>query len=297
MLRSIFVGPSGIRAGFRLALFIFIVVLLRWPLHWLRVGPRQFDPFDAISVLETKLVSFFTIVGGTFVMSKIENVSFSQYGLPPRRAASFDTLAGLLWGFASLSIVMTGLYLAGCYHVDGRALAGSDVARYGLLWAGAFVAVALLEEFSFRGYALTTLASGIEFWPAAVLTSAAFLLLHLSNPGENWMGLTDVFLIGIFFCLTLRQTGDLWFAVATHASWDWGLSYFYSVPDSGVAADGHLLDARLAGPAWLSGGTAGPEGSILTLVLHVAWFVVFLLVYPRFSNRCSRHPDRARTGS
>ena len=94
------------------------------------------------------------------------------------------------------------------------------------------------------------------------------------------MGILGAMVIGFFFCLTLRRTGNLWFAVGFHAAWDWGESYFYSVPDSGGMAPGHLLRSSLQGPHWLTGGTVGPEGSVFLFVLLALMWVVFDRVYP-----------------
>ena len=94
----------------------------------------------------------------------------------------------------------------------------------------------------------------------------------MKNGGEQWQGLLAAAFIGFFFCLTLRRTGNLWFAVGFHAAWDWGETFFYSVPDSGMVAPGHLLSSSLRGSDWLSGGSVGPEGSVFCfVVIAVAW--------------------------
>ena len=123
------------------------------------------------------------------------------------------------------------------------------------------------EEFLFRGYTQFTLASGVGFWPAATMLSAAFGALHLGNGGEDKVGALSVFVIGMFFCLTLRRTGNLWFAVGLHAAFDWGETFLFSVPDSGIVAPGHLLNSSFHGPVWLTGGTVGPEGSVMAFVV------------------------------
>src|SRR5260221_14545857 len=69
------------------------------------------------------------------------------------------------------------------------------------------------------------------------------------------MGLLAAGVIGLFFCLTLRRTGSLWFAVGFHAAWDWGETFVYSVPDSGTIFPGHLLKSSFHGPRWLTGGS------------------------------------------
>src|SRR5216683_1607564 len=96
--------------------------------------------------------------------------------------------------------------------------------------------------------------------------------------GRNfWVGAG---LIGFFLCLTLRRTGDLWWAVGFHMAWDWGESYLYSVPDSGAILPGHLLNSSLHGPDWLTGGSVGPEGSYLVFVVIGALWVLFDRAYP-----------------
>jgi membrane protease YdiL (CAAX protease family) len=77
----------------------------------------------------------------------------------------------------------------------------------------------------------------------------------------------------------LWRTGNLWLAVGAHAGWDWGQSFFFGVSDSGFQAPGHLLNPHAAGPDWLSGGTVGPEGSVLTLILLAMMTVLFLALY------------------
>jgi hypothetical protein len=57
--------------------------------------------------------------------------------------------------------------------------------------------------------------------------------------------------------------------VGFHGGWDWGLSFFYGTPDSGLVLEGHLLATHPRGdPRW-SGGAAGPEGSLLILPLLI----------------------------
>ena len=137
--------------------------------------------------------------------------------------------------------------------------------KFAVFWAVFFLIVGFYEEFFTRGYTQFTLTEAVGFWPAAILLSLGFGALHLENPGESWVGILGAMVIGFFFCLTLRRTGNLWFAIGFHASWDWGESYFYSVPDSGGMAPGHLLHSSLQGPRWLTGGSVGPGRQRLSL--------------------------------
>jgi len=78
----------------------------------------------------------------------------------------------------------------------------------------------------------------------------------------------------------VRRTGSLWLAVGMHAAFDFGETFFYSVPDSGMILPGHLSDATLHGPAWLTGGSVGPEASVFDFVLLFILFYVIHRLYP-----------------
>jgi membrane protease YdiL (CAAX protease family) len=89
-----------------------------------------------------------------------------------------------------------------------------------------------------------------------------------------------VLFFSLFACFTLRRTGSLWFAVGLHAAGDYAESFVYSVPDSGMKATGHLLNSSFHGARWLTGGTIGPEGSVLDFVVFLIAFIVFARLYP-----------------
>lgn len=115
------------------------------------------------------------------------------------------------------------------------------------------------------------------FWNAAWFTSTLFGFGHTGNSGENWIGIFAAAFIGFVFCVSVWVTGSAWWAIGCHAAWDWAETYFYGTADSGFVAPGHLLTTSPAGnPLW-SGGTDGPEGSLLIIpivLLILAWLLV-----------------------
>jgi hypothetical protein len=66
-----------------------------------------------------------------------------------------------------------------------------------------------------------------------------------------------------------------------HAAFDGGDTFLFSVPDSGLVAPGHLLNSSFHGPAWLTGGTVGPEASVMAFVVVGLSAVIFVWVFPR----------------
>ena len=214
-------------------------------------------------------------IAPALVLARIERRPWKAYGLPAAQALGKMFWVGTLWGFAAISLLMLALYGLHAFHFGHLALHGMRMAKLAAFWAVMFLLVGLFEEFLLRGYTQFTLSRGVGFWSSAVALSCAFGLIHLRNGGEQWPGLLAAAAIGLFFCLTLRRTGSLWFAVGFHAAWDWGETFFYSVPDSGMVAPGHLLSSSLQGPSWISGGSVGPEGSVFCFVIIAMSWIAF----------------------
>ncbi|HYL09413.1 MAG TPA: type II CAAX endopeptidase family protein [Candidatus Acidoferrales bacterium] len=219
-------------------------------------------------------------IGAAAIMALLENRPLGCYGLPGRETFGKHFWQGAAWGLAEVTALILVIAAFHGYSFGNIALHSRDLARYALLWGVAFLMTGFSEEFLFRGYVQYTLGSVIGFWPTAVLGSAGFGAFHLYNQGESWAGAAGVVTIGMFFCLTLRRTGSLWFAVGMHAAFDFGETFLYSVPNSGFVGQGHLSNASLHGPAWLTGGTVGPEGSVFSFLTMALLFVLFARFYP-----------------
>jgi uncharacterized protein len=289
--RKIFFGPSEMRAGWRLALFILIFLSLQFILvrgsmlliPALRKAVEQAQTGGVISPKFTILTEgtiFLLVLFATWIMSRIEKRPVGTYGVPLQGAFGKLFWQGVLGGLAFETAEILGIYALGGYSFGSVALAGPELVKYALTWAIAFVLVGLLEESLFRGYAQFTLGAGIGFWPSAIILSAIFGGGHLTNPGEGWVGALSVFLFGMFGCFMLRRTGNLWFMIGFHAAGDYAETFIYSTPDSGMLAKGALLNSSFHGPKWLTGGSIGPEGSVVDFVLMLLAFLIFARLYP-----------------
>lgn len=207
----------------------------------------------------------FALLTATFAMGRIEHGSWLAYGWRGPRSVGL-LMQGMLAGCAGMVFLMGALVLA---HGATLRYVGCNgfVLASGAAWALGFALVALTEETLFRGYLFFRLTDqrGPRF--AAIVMSLAFGIAHLGNHGENILGILQVLAFGLVMCLAVWCTGSLWWTVGFHAAWDWSESFLFGAADSGNRMEGHLLTAQAAGPAWLSGGSAGPEGSLLVLPL------------------------------
>lgn len=283
-VRTVFLGPDGLRPGWGFAFYVVSFLFLQRiasELAWSHnLGASGLWP-----MLLEELLNFLAALVPAVALSFMEHRSWGAYGLPLDRAFGKRFWVGLVWGFAAVTLLITALYGVRAFSFGHVVLHGVRIWKFAGFWAVMFVFVGLFEEFLLRGYSQFTLARGLGFWPAAILLSGMFGLIHLRNAGEQWIGLLAAACIGLFFCLTLKRTGNLWFAIGFHAAWDWGETFFYSVPDSGVVSPGHLLSSSLQGPRWLSGGSAGPEGSTICLLVIVIVWVLFDKTHPATEGR------------
>jgi uncharacterized protein len=278
-LRDVFLGPEGMYPGTRWLMYLALAWTVFQVEGWLLVSLRSH-----LGLLWWRMTieagMMLAAVLPAFVMARVEDRPFGEFGLPARFALRRNFWVGTVWGIVSLSILMLALRVAGAFEFGSLALHGARIWKFAAYYALFFLFTGFFEDFLLRGYSQWVLAKGMNFWPAAAILSVSFGAIHGTNPGEAKTGLVAAGMIGFFLCLTLRRTGDLWWAVGFHMAWDWGESYLYSVRDSGTLLPGHLLNSSFHGPDWLTGGSVGPEGSYLVFVIIGGLWVLFDLAYP-----------------
>jgi membrane protease YdiL (CAAX protease family) len=284
---KVFLNQTGLRAGWRLLIYAAIFFVL-WTVSifvlglFLRPAWGGFSPrFQFFGESASFLAAFLA----AWIMSQLEARPIGVYGLPARGAFGKQFWLGCLFGFGEI-VALIGLIAAfRGYSFGNMAEHGGAIAKWALFWGAFFLVVGFFEEFFFRGYALYTAAEGVGFWPAAVLLAICFGAVHKQNAGEDWIGLAGVVFVGLFWSFTLKRTGSLWFALGMHATFDFGETFLFSVPDSGMIFPGHLSNATLHGSKWLTGGTPGPEASVFDFLILAIFFFVFDRLYPAKQER------------
>jgi membrane protease YdiL (CAAX protease family) len=266
-LHFLFLNEAGPRAGWRILCWLVLayafINLIRFGLYPMQAALSS-DIRSVIAPIEILLGMF----AATAAMARLERRSFWFYGL---RYAQWGKrfCFGALVGWLSLTLMLAGMRVAHAFYFGQPYMHGRALLVSAVLDALSFLfAVALFEEVMFRSYLLYTLADGVGFWPAAVVMSLIFALAHVHNPGEARLGIVAVFAFGMMLAFSLWRTGSLLWAIGFHFMWDYSETFLYGVPDSGFISPEHLLSANIVGPAWITGGSVGPEGS---------WFIFFVL--------------------
>src|SRR5215471_19591906 len=189
-LRAVIIGPKGLRAGWRLLIFLLLLVAMGAVARTIIIRfliPVGFDPekFTPSKVAVPDAFFVFIIAVTAWVMSKIEGRKIGQYGLPVKQRLMKHLWLGLWMGFLASSATILIIYLLHGLQIASPTIHGTTILMSAAAWGGAFLLSAMAEEFLYRGYAQFTLTTGIGFWPAAAVLSALFGLSHLSNKGET----------------------------------------------------------------------------------------------------------------
>jgi uncharacterized protein len=286
-VRRLFFNSAELRAGWRLVIFLAVMFAVGLGVgvvvHFVRGrGTPQSTPiFD-------ELIAASIVFLTTAVMAIIEKRDLAAYGLPLRQCLGRRFWLGAVFGLVTMTMVVAAMHVAGVIAFSKGTVQGQALATFATFAAITFVFGAMFEELTCRGYLLFTLTTGLGFWPAALVSSAIFGLLHAGNHGETAFGCFSTGVFGFLFCVLLRRTGNLWMPIGFHAAYNWAESFFYGTTDSGFLAHDRFLTADVSGSRWLTGGSAGPEGSVLCVAI-----VVLLTIGVGFGLRGAKFPDVA----
>lgn len=298
LLRPVF-GSHGVRAWARVVLFVLLLVLAvvllaasikaltfalpaqsRQLLHTLFHRPRAGGRFSPWAAGLNELALLACALVASTAMVWLDGRRLSDIGLVPHgrlREFSYGALVGLVM----ITLLVGGLTVSGAARIQMPTLSLGTALVWGLAWALVALLVGLFEEIAFRGYMFATLREDYGFWPVTIAVAVLFTLAHGVNPGENPLGMVTAGLASVLFCLGIRRTGALWWAIGCHAAWDWSEDFLFGSADSGFHSMGRLFKLEPHGNMYLSGGTVGPEGSLLCLVVLFAAILAVPRLVPR----------------
>ncbi len=193
----------------------------------------------------------------------------------PGRAAR-ELAAGVLAGFVLFSLATGVVALFGGFAVL-RVRGMGDL----WVWLGIAFSSGMVEEAVFRGVIQRQIEAMFGTWAALAATSAFFGLAHLMNPGATLFAAFAIaceagILLGAAYLVTRR----LWVPIGLHMAWNFTQGWVFSIPVSGSEPPLGLLETRLSGPEWLTGGPFGLEASAVALVVaSIAGFALLAYVH------------------
>lgn len=279
VFRKILCNDHGLRAGWRLVLYLALFVVMASLLGWLLLLPSGEVESE---ILRGPVVGFLELFASALVMAQIERGNPDKYGLPWQGAFGKLFWQGCGVGLIEVSFLVGVMAMVHSYSFGPLLADSRSLVKWGLTCVYLSVSKALCLQFMFRGYTQYTLAEGIGFWSAAEVWAATYAIFNVLSGKPDYVGLPVLFVVGLFWSMTLRRTRSLWFAVGLQGAFDFGATFLYSVPNLafGFPLGYHLSKAALHGSAWLTGGTMGAEGSPLRFLTLGTLLLLANKLYP-----------------
>ncbi|MGV2983662.1 lysostaphin resistance A-like protein [Microbacterium sp. AGC85] len=180
---------------------------------------------------------------------------------------------GLLLSAATVGI----LALFGGYRITGwGSLSGA------LTVIGMMCAIAVAEEVLFRGVIFGLVQKRAGTWLALAVSAALFGLVHLVNPGATvWGAVAIAIEAGLMLGAAYVATGSLWLPIGLHLGWNIATVAVFGTVTSGSESRGAIVTATTSGPDWLTGGSFGPEASVIAVVVCSAATAILLAIARR----------------
>ncbi len=180
---------------------------------------------------------------------------------------------GALFGAGLYTASVVILMMLGIYQVEGV-----NPLMFLLPNLAMAIKSGIFEELVFRGVLFRSVEALFGSWAGIVVSSLAFGLLHMLNPGATLGGAIYICIeAGLLLSAAYLVTRRLWICMGFHMAWNYFQSAVFSGVVSGAVSDPGLLKATIEGPEWLTGGSFGMEHSVVALVLCTTTGMLLLI--------------------
>lgn len=249
------------------------------------VFPDGLPPGPTTALVLGFVGAFALVAGHIAVVLIFERGDWSTSGMHAESWRPLPLLLSTLLGLAVIAVPAGVLLGMGQVEFQARPVGSwGRAALDALVW---LAAPALYEELIARGYVFGSMARQWGNAAALAVTSLAFGLLHLWNPGATAVSVGAVVIAGIFLGSVRLATGSLAAAWLAHLAVNWAQGALLHAPISGLTflpTPGYALVP--SGEAWLTGGAWGLEASAVTaLTLLVVTFLVLMVARRKSARR------------
>ena len=181
---------------------------------------------------------------------------------------------GALYGAGLYTASAVVLMLLGIYKVEGF-----NPLLFLLPELAMAIKSGVFEELIFRGVLFRSVEAMFGSWVGIIVSSLAFGLLHLMNPGATLGGAIYICIeAGLLLSAAYLVTRRLWICMGFHMAWNYFQSAVFSGVVSGAVSDPGLFKASIEGPELLTGGAFGMEHSVIALVFCTTAGVMLLRI-------------------
>lgn len=253
-------------------------------------NPLRGEMFSPTTITLITYYGYLIVIGITLLYWKLfQKKPLSSMGITKRFG---DYFVGAAVGVLLVAASVFAILLAGAIKFHG-VFKRIDLVTL-LLMLGGFVVQGATEELLCRGLVLFPLKEKASLPVAIGISTLLFIIPHLptlwaGKPQFVLVGILNLALISVVFCLLTLRLESVWAACGLHSIWNFVLYNILGLNLSGkdtrIAA---VFDVRSVGANLLNGGKYGIEASLLAAAV-LAVVLVLMILFP-----WKRKKDRSR---
>ncbi len=253
-----------------LALLTFMAVVIisqQIAVKLLALTPLEKDYRNVLKGLFVSALCVFSYILFFKKYDKRTITEFSTTGLAK------NLIIGTLIGFVLQSLTILVIYLNGSYSV-----ANINPISFILIPFVIMFTVAIIEEILVRGIIFRIVEEKLGTYISLTISSVLFGVFHLANPHGTLISAICITMAGFMLGAAFIYSRNLWFPIALHFAWNFTQSGIYGAITSGNEKTNSLLNAKIQGPEFITGGEFGPEGSIQAILFCAVGAIVLLVL-------------------
>lgn len=225
-------------------------------------------------MIPSLLSTIFGTIISIIYCRNIEIRPISSMGVKKEKVILHYT-TGIVIGIVMMTVITLTSVITG---VNSISLCDNVRFEIILLYLFGFFIQGMSEEFIFRGYLMTTIGGHHSPWLAVAVSSGAFSLAHIFNPGFGVLSCINLFLFGMFASLYMIYSENIWGVCGIHSIWNFMQGNFYGISVSGTGDTESIFRTTAQNSySWLNGGSFGIEGSIFTTIVLVSGIIITLI--------------------
>jgi CAAX protease family protein len=251
------------------------VALVQWSgdllLKKTHLNNNAIDVIIAVADCAVGLISYIFLFR-IYEKRQIKELSPSSFGS--------NATAGFITGFILQSLFIFVIYVAGGYSIIKIHPVSSVAPAFAAALTAGFVAEIFIIGIIFR---LTEQRSGTAI--AVLILTLLFVLLHLNVQGATALSVASTAMqAGFLLSGAYVFTRSLWFVIFLHFAWDLAEPGIFGGVNPGNSIRQSLLESKISGSVFLTGGQQGPQNSIQALLFCLLTGLIFLYLAKRKNN-------------
>jgi membrane protease YdiL (CAAX protease family) len=231
---------------------------------------------DYRNLLKGLFVSFSCILSYILFFKKYDKRAITEFSA---KGLAKNLTIGILIGFVLQSFTILVMYLNGNYSVVNINPVSFILIPFAIMFT-----VAIIEEILVRGIIFRIVEEKLGSYISLTISSVLFGVFHLANPHGTLISGICITTAGFMLGAAFIYSRNLWFPIALHFAWNFTQSGIFGAITSGNEKTSSLLEAKIQGPEFITGGEFGPEGSIQAIVF-CALGTILLLALSQKQNK------------